>query len=546
MTGLFGQASLSDLGALLVDVVLIKGSLLVALGALTARALRSRSAAVQHGVWTAVFFGLAVTAVAEIVTQSRSPEGAETAKSHSAAVVLPALPEVSEAPASVAASPPILVQPTPWLRYAVGLWALGLMCNLLHLLGVHLRGRRLVRASTSAPRRVERRMLEVAGALRLATPPSVRISAELWSPGVAGTFQTTILLPSEAASWNESELNAALAHEASHIRRRDPFVVLMSRLVSAVFWPNPLVAYAVRKMEAARERACDDAAVNGGSSPVAYAEQLLRLALAGSGRRASVLSMATSPLGERIDDVLSADRPRGPLRRSSFLAFVAVSVVAASSLGAVRVLGVQMAPSLGERLDGLASADAETRRHAAWSLGELEDPAAVPRLVRALDDQDPDVRVLAAWALGEVKDPAAISPLSAALSDTNPRVREMAVVALGEIEDRSALEAVRRAGADASLRAVAEWARAEIERPGTHELWAGELRAGERVFDGSPTVAALESNDPAVRAQTALALGRAGNADAVGALIAALSDPEATVRAAATWALDEINPSRLR
>jgi hypothetical protein len=60
--------------------------------------------------------------------------------------------------------------------------------------------------------------------------------------------------PSEAAS-----MEAMLAHELCHVRRRDNLVAAMHMMVEAVFWFHPLVWWiGVRLMEE-RERACDEA-----------------------------------------------------------------------------------------------------------------------------------------------------------------------------------------------------------------------------------------------------------------------------------------------
>lgn len=42
------------------------------------------------------------------------------------------------------------------------------------------------------------------------------------------------------------------------------------------------------------------------------------------------------------------------------------------------------------------------RRNAAWALGAIGDPEAVPALIAALKDDDPRVRSQAAWALGAI------------------------------------------------------------------------------------------------------------------------------------------------
>src|SRR5208337_2985302 len=47
---------------------------------------------------------------------------------------------------------------------------------------------------------------------------------------------------------------------------------------------------------------------------------------------------------------------------------------------------------------------AETRRQAAYELGQTKESFAVDRLIESLGDKDSKVRATAAWALGEIKD----------------------------------------------------------------------------------------------------------------------------------------------
>ena len=57
----------------------------------------------------------------------------------------------------------------------------------------------------------------------------------------------------------------------------------------------------------------------------------------------------------------------------------------------------------------------ETRRRAAWALGEIEDRRAVQPLSRLVNDPDADVRRQAVWALGEIQDQSSQTGLAAAL-----------------------------------------------------------------------------------------------------------------------------------
>jgi HEAT repeat protein len=52
-----------------------------------------------------------------------------------------------------------------------------------------------------------------------------------------------------------------------------------------------------------------------------------------------------------------------------------------------------------------------------WSLGEIGDKSAIPRLIKALDYDSPDMRVLAIYALEKLKAKEALSQLRALLDD---------------------------------------------------------------------------------------------------------------------------------
>jgi HEAT repeat protein len=82
--------------------------------------------------------------------------------------------------------------------------------------------------------------------------------------------------------------------------------------------------------------------------------------------------------------------------------------------------------------------DPRVRRYLALALGRLGDPAAVPVLLEALQDEgtevhpvDPETRVYALWALGAIGDPAALPELRARAKDEDAGLRKAAIHALG-------------------------------------------------------------------------------------------------------------------
>jgi beta-lactamase regulating signal transducer with metallopeptidase domain len=103
----------------------------------------------------------------------------------------------------------------------------------------------------------------------------VRESSALNSPVTIGIVTPTIILPVEWREWDDTRLDAVLAHERSHIEHRDPAVQLFSAIHRALLWANPLSWYLHAKLVQAAEEVSDDAAV-AVCDRVKYAEILLQ------------------------------------------------------------------------------------------------------------------------------------------------------------------------------------------------------------------------------------------------------------------------------
>ena len=178
--------------------------------------------------------------------------------------------------------------------------------------------------------------------------------------------------------------------------------------------------------------------------------------------------------------------------------------------------------------DRLTDEHADVRDRSAWALGEIEDAAAVPALVRALQsDRDRRVRATAAWALGEIEDASAVNGLVSVLKDPDVALRKKAAWALGEIEDSSAIpELIQALGddADVGVRREAAWALGEIED-----------RAAVAAL-----VSALKDAHWQVRKTAAWALGEIEDVTAVEPLRAARYDVNVEVRQAVVNALREL------
>ena len=129
-----------------------------------------------------------------------------------------------------------------------------------------------------------RRWQQVRAAVKTASPRSlstdvpVLSSPSLLEPGVFGIWRPVLLLPEGIATrLTEQQLNAILAHELTHIRRRDNLTFALHMLVQTIFWFHPLVWWLGTRLIEERERACDEAVLQSGSEAEVYAEGILNV-----------------------------------------------------------------------------------------------------------------------------------------------------------------------------------------------------------------------------------------------------------------------------
>ncbi|WP_444930945.1 M56 family metallopeptidase [Microbulbifer sp. SSSA002] len=78
------------------------------------------------------------------------------------------------------------------------------------------------------------------------------------APFVTGLFKPTVYLPDDFHSrYNKIQQRCILAHELSHIERKDLWIQLIYEIVRAVFWFNPLIHIVGPIIREDQELACD-------------------------------------------------------------------------------------------------------------------------------------------------------------------------------------------------------------------------------------------------------------------------------------------------
>jgi uncharacterized protein (TIGR03435 family) len=135
-----------------------------------------------------------------------------------------------------------------------------------------------------------RRSRRVGAALRAASPLDLKLpdlhladrtirimsSPARIEPGVVGIRNPALLLPEGVLRrLTHAQLQAVLAHEFCHVRRRDNLVAAIHMIVEACFWFHPLVWWIEARLIEERERACDEEVLRTTSDPRDYAEGIL-------------------------------------------------------------------------------------------------------------------------------------------------------------------------------------------------------------------------------------------------------------------------------
>jgi HEAT repeat protein/beta-lactamase regulating signal transducer with metallopeptidase domain len=432
---------------------------------------------------------------------------------------------------------------------------------------------------------VETRLLGILDRLRneagMRRPVVLTAAPGLASPVALGTSE--IALPEAALTeLGPDAQESMLAHELTHLSRRDPQWLTFACVVERIFFFQPLNRLARVRMQEAAEFLCDDWAARRTGSGLVLAKCLVKVAewIDTSPQPVPLSAMAErrSQLVSRIHRLIENHAMR-PQPRRVWLVPAAVVLVL---ITAFSVPGFSALPSSAQQSEdksaiaadtGMSTVEASLRRvqlqtrsierramrQAAiamgrpprpprppepptapmiamgvkggveWSKGAGHPPgdttgAAVPALLAALKDADVEVRRAASQSLGNLQDSRAVPGLIDALKDSDAEVRANSAEALGNLEDPRAVSGLTVALKDNST---------EVRRRALEAL--ANMPESQRPVDAF--IQALSDSNADVRQAAVEAVSDLEDKRAVRPLIKLLSDPSADVRHQAAHAL---------
>ena len=305
---------------------MIKMSLIVVLGLAATSLLRNRSAALRHWVLAAAIICAAATPLLErVVPVWHLPVSSSLfgRRVEPLALFIPIHEREMTGPSGDARQTRFVpVQPATTLRVLGPIWLAGFAASLsLLLVGLA----RLAWLASRSQEVVNETWTRIAASLSrrfgLRRPVLLLQSDHPTLLVTWGLHQPTVILPSAAHGWPADRVQIVLAHELAHIRRGDWLVLMGAELLRAVYWFNPLIWIACRRLRRESELACDDAVLGLGVEGTEYASHLLDLARAFRQHHRAFFpapAMARpSSLERRVSAMLNRSLNRTPLTRSA-------------------------------------------------------------------------------------------------------------------------------------------------------------------------------------------------------------------------------------
>jgi bla regulator protein blaR1 len=167
-------------------------------------------------------------------------------------------------------------QAMPWM---LAVWMIGVLVFVARAIAAGMTVRRLRIASiVAAPESLMAMASYVAERIGIMQAFQIFVSEMVTAPTVVGWLKPVILFPvASLMSLTPEQLEAMLAHELAHIRRRDYLVNALQVAVETLLFYHPAVWWVSRQIRREREHCCDDVAVAVTGSPLVYARALYLL-----------------------------------------------------------------------------------------------------------------------------------------------------------------------------------------------------------------------------------------------------------------------------
>jgi bla regulator protein blaR1 len=401
-----------------------QSTLFVVVALLLTLALRNNAARVRYWVWLAasIKFLIPFSLLTMLGSQLSWREADPVQTSNVFFTVVEQIAEPLATPEIVLRAPQ--ADSFDFMPIVLSLWLAGCIALLFRWTLSWMRVRSAVRAS----RPVE-----------IHSPIAVRSTPIMSEPGVVGVFRPVLLLPEGIASrLSSAQLQAVLAHELCHVKRRDNLTAAIHMIVEALFWFHPMVWWIGARLVEERERACDEGVVELGNEPQAYAEGILKVCqFYMESKLACVAGVSGADLKRRVEAIMGnrIGTALGAAKKSLLAICLVMTVATPISLGLLTA-----APKIVQaQQDGLSSAqnDSLSIELVPAGQGPHDDDSTATLVLR---NQSVRALIAGAYQIQEMKIVAAPSWIDTTSFDSVRRGIKLKDLDIAEHNEVTALE----------------------------------------------------------------------------------------------------------
>jgi beta-lactamase regulating signal transducer with metallopeptidase domain len=168
-----------------------------------------------------------------------------------------------------------------WYHAAMGIWIAGIASILSFFIATSIKINERIKSSTIVSSEKLIAMVENCRKdLHIKKPIATYVIEDIMTPALTVSFNPKLLLPADMIGEMEDEqVLFAIRHELTHFKRRDHLVSLLLRILEAVYWFNPIIWIASKKILMDMEMACDNQVVKAMEKPEKkyYANTILEM-----------------------------------------------------------------------------------------------------------------------------------------------------------------------------------------------------------------------------------------------------------------------------
>jgi hypothetical protein len=177
----------------------------------------------------------------------------------------------------------------------------------------------------------------------LADDLPLRCSHKISSPVTVGS---AVVLPADYDEWDTEKLRIVLAHERSHVRQGDFYLLALAGVYAAIFWFSPLGWWLKRKLSDLSETISDHAGLVEAASHASYAQILLEFAAMPRRTQVGVAMAHSGRISQRIERLLNERSFRQAFAGGRGRLWAALVLVPAVLFAASALIRVEAAKTL--------------------------------------------------------------------------------------------------------------------------------------------------------------------------------------------------------